>query len=226
MIYVTSDIHGDIEHFFSIVNTLKEDDVLYILGDVIDRGRNSLEILKIIQENKNIILIKGNHEWMLHQMIELYYVKDIFQKAYKQSLANYIENGGQHTFEHFLSLNEIEKDELYQYLKTLPYYAVVDNYILVHGGYNMKYYKEGTDVYDFLKSQYEFDILWVRDEFILHNSFPGYKTIFGHTVTHEISGEYKIWYSKDKIGIDCGAFLSSGKQALLRLDDLKEFYFE
>lgn len=37
MIYAVSDIHGDLAMYSHIVNMLKGDDLLYIVGDVIDR---------------------------------------------------------------------------------------------------------------------------------------------------------------------------------------------
>ncbi len=47
MIYVISDIHGNKRAWESIKKqiNLNEDDMLYILGDVIDRGRDGINIL-------------------------------------------------------------------------------------------------------------------------------------------------------------------------------------
>lgn len=48
MIYVTSDIHGRIRRFHSILDQidLKDEDSLYILGDVIDRNPDGIRILR------------------------------------------------------------------------------------------------------------------------------------------------------------------------------------
>ena len=62
-----SDIHGQYEAFLDILNKIKlsDNDSLYILGDIIDRGPKSLEIYNYIKDKHNIFLIKGNHEKMM-----------------------------------------------------------------------------------------------------------------------------------------------------------------
>ena len=48
MIYVMSDIHGQARRFHSILDqiALKDEDTLYILGDVIDRNPDGIRILR------------------------------------------------------------------------------------------------------------------------------------------------------------------------------------
>ena len=48
MIYVLSDIHGQSRRFHSILSQidLKDEDTLYILGDVIDRNPDGIRILR------------------------------------------------------------------------------------------------------------------------------------------------------------------------------------
>lgn len=67
MIYVMSDIHGCYDEFMKMIDLiqLKENDALYILGDVIDRGNGSLQILDYIMSHKNIKMLLGNHEDLL-----------------------------------------------------------------------------------------------------------------------------------------------------------------
>lgn len=71
MIYAVSDIHGDLAMYNHIVNMLKGDDILYIVGDVIDRGSSGIAILKDIMKRTNVELLLGNHEWMLLQSLLL-----------------------------------------------------------------------------------------------------------------------------------------------------------
>ena len=67
MHYVLSDIHGNEERFRSVLRKidLKEDDTLYVLGDVIDRGEEGVHLLRWMAEQPNVQLILGNHEAML-----------------------------------------------------------------------------------------------------------------------------------------------------------------
>ena len=75
MIYVTSDIHGCYDKFLKLLEEIKfsENDILYILGDIIDRGDKSIEMIKYVMKHNNIIMLLGNHESM---MIEAYENKD------------------------------------------------------------------------------------------------------------------------------------------------------
>ena len=67
MIYVTSDIHGNIERYRSVIDQIKlrPDDTLYILGDVIDRFPGGIDLLLEIMDTPNIKMLLGNHEYMM-----------------------------------------------------------------------------------------------------------------------------------------------------------------
>lgn len=71
MIYAVSDIHGDLAMYSHIVNMLKDNDTLYIIGDVIDRGSSGIAILRDIMKRTNVELLLSNHEWMLLQSLLL-----------------------------------------------------------------------------------------------------------------------------------------------------------
>lgn len=72
MIYVMSDIHGNLKNFNSIMEqiNLKESDTLYILGDVIDRYPDGIKILRKIMKMPNAKMLLGNHEYMMLNAIE------------------------------------------------------------------------------------------------------------------------------------------------------------
>lgn len=67
MIYVLSDIHGRLDRFEKMLKKidLQDSDTLYILGDVIDRGKDGIRILKKITEMPNAKMLLGNHEYMM-----------------------------------------------------------------------------------------------------------------------------------------------------------------
>ncbi|MGM9613298.1 MAG: metallophosphoesterase, partial [Butyricicoccus sp.] len=64
MIYCMSDIHGEIDRYHEMLNRIQfsEKDLLYIIGDVIDRGPGGIDIIKELMNTPNIILLLGNHE--------------------------------------------------------------------------------------------------------------------------------------------------------------------
>ena len=59
MTYVMSDIHGCYDKYVKVLEKINfsEGDILYILGDVVDRGPNGMKVLLNIAEHKNIILM-------------------------------------------------------------------------------------------------------------------------------------------------------------------------
>ena len=65
-VYVMSDIHGQYDMFMNLMEqiNLKAKDKLYILGDVIDRGTESMNVLFEMMKHPNIIPLIGNHELM------------------------------------------------------------------------------------------------------------------------------------------------------------------
>lgn len=68
MIYVTSDLHGyPLEKIKDMLNKVgfSNDDFLFVLGDVIDRGEDGIKIFKWMMAQPNMELIMGNHEAMM-----------------------------------------------------------------------------------------------------------------------------------------------------------------
>ena len=80
--FIISDIHGNGNLYYSVMSYLEniskgEDVILYINGDLIDRGIESGEILldvfERIKENNphfKIIYLAGNHELMMYEVFE------------------------------------------------------------------------------------------------------------------------------------------------------------
>ena len=67
-IYACSDIHGQYGLFQKMLKDIRfsDDDLLYIVGDVIDRGPESIPMLLDIMSRDNIICLLGNHELMMY----------------------------------------------------------------------------------------------------------------------------------------------------------------
>ena len=80
MIYICSDLHGRYDLWSALLAklNLRSDDTLYILGDVIDRGPEGVEILQDIMARPNVLPILGNHEltaafclpWLLEEITD------------------------------------------------------------------------------------------------------------------------------------------------------------
>ena len=215
--YVMSDLHACYDKFIKMLELIQfnENDELYILGDIFDRGDKPFEIVDYIVAHKNIYLIKGNHEQMF---IECYEEKNM-EVWY--------------TISAFTSGKQIEKKNsvyealVYSYLRKLPYIKVVDKFILVHGGLNFPKDYESLELEQFL-NQEENNCLWNRSNIGNEKKYRDYTVICGHTPVQAIEKmtDVKILKRYGTIYIDCGCSFQreNGKLACLRLEDMEEFY--
>ena len=218
-VYVISDLHGYYDLFIKLLEKISfsEFDLLYIIGDVWDRGPDSLKILFYIQEHDNIILIKGNHEYMMQEALYygVYYDDiDYPSKAFKLWIAN----GGNTTMENireYLQKDKLKHEDyrvvrsaflknLYEYLNNLPEYLEIEvnnqSYVLVHAGIDVKRPLDKQDLDT---------LLWIREGFYLQRGDLTKIYIFGHTPTALLNKDYSfnIWLDEvhhNKIGIDGG----------------------
>ena len=176
MIYVMSDIHGCYEEFLKMMDLieLKETDTLYILGDVIDRGKGSLQILDYIMSHKNIKMFLGNHEDLLLNWYDARF-KLFPYIIWKASTINMV------FLKQFKKLKKEEQEKYIQFLKCCKLYEIIEKndkeYLLVHGGINFR---------KSLEKQKRYQILWISKDFIMNKNNTNYTIIFGHTSIREI----------------------------------------
>ena len=59
-----SDLHGQFVLLQLMLNKIQftDEDELYILGDIMDRGPNSIDIYYFVKAMPNVHMIKGNHD--------------------------------------------------------------------------------------------------------------------------------------------------------------------
>ena len=230
MIYATADLHGySIEKFKKLLKkaNFSDDDFLFVLGDVIDRGEDGVEILRWLMEQPNVELILGNHEAMMLACAFLF--DEITDKSIEnisveglKSLELWRRNGGDVTINALSKTKASVRSEIFEYLHDCPLYDTVSigdkNYLLVHGG--LGNYQKGKKIREYTPS----DLLWARVYPSVRYS-DAFTTVLGHTPTCTYGGEYagKIYKADTWINIDVGAACGYAP-ALLRLDDMKEFY--
>lgn len=213
--YVMSDLHGCYDKFIKMLELVQfnDNDKLYIIGDIFDRGDNPLGILDYVISHKNIQLIKGNHEQMF---IDYYENED-------KDLWYY--NGGWSTYEQLLLKGYNYEVAVYKYLKKLPTVVVVDKFILVHGC--LKFSDNYNDlVLDDFLNQEEDTCLW-ENNVGFEKQYKDYTIVSGHTPTMIIEKDINsIIKRTGTIYIDCGCVFNqaNGRLACLNLDNMEEFY--
>ena len=236
MIYVMSDIHGNMRRFNSIMAQidLQPEDTLYVLGDVIDRHGDGVRILRRLMAMPNARVLLGNHEhMMLRALGEPYEPGDSPNPEECRFL--WYRNGGEVTHRYWKHIRKTLRAEVIAYLKSLPLqYDVQVNgrdYKLVHAAPVELYEAWG----DKSRTPTHFAV-WRRWE--TGDALPGgYTMIFGHTPTKHYAyhSPLRVYWGDNVIGIDCGSgypdrpedeFAPQGNLACLRLDDLQVFYSE
>lgn len=190
---VVSDIHGAIEKFDNVLKDASydpEEDQLIMLGDYIDRGPHSKDVVDKVQqlvEEDGAIAIKGNHD-------------DLFIRSqYDKSTRRIWEmNGAGSTRESYNG--DLEKMQRHrEWLENhLQLYYETENFIFVHAGLHPKVP---------LERQQEETMLWTR-----HTEEIG----LGKTVVHGHTPVQDVSYYEDQVDIDTGA-VYGGKLTILEL---------
>ena len=110
MIHVTSDIHGCYEKYLRLIERLdmKEADTLYILGDLVDRGGGGIEIIKDVMKRKNVVCLRGNHDYYALIFLKGFAVQDhgTEENRLKEAFRLWLEDGGATTFSAFSKLSD------------------------------------------------------------------------------------------------------------------------
>jgi len=213
--YIIGDIHGcfsKLQNIYAkIQNIIEDEDIIIFLGDYIDRGSDSynvIEFLISISDKHNIVFLKGNHESMLFEYINGDVDMDLFYY-----------NGGDKTVKSYkkhtgvFNIPESHMD----FLKNLALYYEGNNFIAVHAGLNPKI--------DNMEAQKEDDLLWIREQFFKADKTWEKTVIFGHTPTIYLTKKNSGIYhdeTRNIIGIDTGA-VYGGVLTCLRWPDKSEF---
>jgi serine/threonine protein phosphatase 1 len=172
--YAMSDVHGCYKTFDALLDKIQltKDDTLYLLGDLIDRGPGSKEVvdrvLQLMADGYQVDCLLGNHEWLL------------LNAPYDDNrMVNWLSrNGGAITLQSYNIYEDNYLEALPEahnkFYKRLQYIIELDDYILVHAGIN---FKDEDPLSDYTS------MLWIRDwqKYIQPELIGGKKIIHGHT---------------------------------------------
>lgn len=197
-IFVIGDLHGCPDEPALILRWLEEEegirdnDLVVLLGDYIDRGPDSKGVIDLALDFKRRYprtrFLKGNHEDMLLDFLG-------FGGHLGQA---FLYNGGLETIQSYgisvfappaEMVNAMPADH-FKFFCDVESILQIDDFICVHAGLNPL-----RDV----DTQNDNDVFWIRDEF-LHNIHSFNKTVvFGHTPHQDI-----FIHLPYKLGLDTG----------------------
>lgn len=231
MIYCVSDIHGEYDKFMRLLEKIhfSDSDVLYVLGDVFDRGPHPIQVLFEMMKHPNIIPIVGNHELMGITVLK-FLMKEITEEnigsiddRMVQSIINWQMNGSDTTTGEFHKLSLEKRQEVMKYLGEFSAYEEVSagnkDFLLVHAGLSNFSKRRSLDDYTLN------ELVWGRTDYEM-KYFDDVFVVSGHTPTQNIKQNPRpgyIYRANNHIAIDCGACFG-GRLAAICLDTDEEFY--
>jgi len=198
-VFAVGDIHGHADEIGALLDYLVDskglnaEDQLVFIGDYIDRGGASNRVIERMLEVKrtwpNSVFLKGNHEDMLLSFLGLGGSNGEF----------YLENGGATFFRSYgidaigslSAIREKLPESHLTFLRGLELGVATPGFIFVHAGLSPQ--RE-------LNQQTDEDMLWIREEFVLHPHPFGKTVVFGHTAFNQVFVDLPY-----RIGIDTGA---------------------
>jgi len=219
--YVIGDVHGRFRQLKQLERdvpwNLRNDRIIF-LGDLIDRGDGIREVvdevIRLKANNPNVVALRGNHEQMLLDCLELGDLAWLLP-----------ENGGQATIAQYgcplSTLREVDDIRIppshLDLFHSMPLYFEDETAIYVHAGLLPGSHPDETD---------EDILLWSRD-FTFYMHYSGKLCFFGHTPTRYLPREgkrhdYDIFMLSDCVGMDTGCEPEC-PLSCLRVDDFTLF---
>jgi len=214
--FVIGDIHGcaaTLRQLVDVVIHISQNDRLYLLGDLIDRGPDSKGVLDFVFELRKrgveVNSVRGNHEEM--------YLKGCGD-AYFMML--WSSNGGQTTLSSFQADGPGDIPGRYRDLmRSFPLYILLDDFVLVHAGLNFGL----PDPFEDTSA-----MLWTRSTYVDRQKIDGRRLICGHTPASRAQLEASL--NNNKITLDNGCVFGGrpdmGCLAALELESMTVYYQE
>ncbi len=190
MRYVISDIHGEYDLFLRLLEKIKfsQEDTLYVCGDIIDKGKEPLKLLRYIYSMPNARCILGNHEYS-------------FLKCYRAILETSPTNFDSVLYglrQYFDTQRELLDWDIVDWLDALPAYIEEEDFICVHAAAPLD---ENGNILP-LKDASPEELIYGRkfkEPTLIHNSPKC--VFFGHTETSAVCGKDRIiGYKRNPLG--------------------------
>jgi serine/threonine protein phosphatase 1 len=187
------DVHGHYDGLMKLLEVIvpASDDQIYFVGDLIDRGPKSAQVVQFVKEH-GFACVLGNHEQLL---------LDAFpdSKVSHLALQAWLQSGGQSTVASY-SKPEILLENL-DWMRTLPTHLDLGDIWLAHAGVHPKLP---------IQEQTAHEYCWIREEFhsMTEPYFPDKLIITGHTITFTLPGVAPGMLAQGSgwLDIDTGAY--------------------
>lgn len=222
MTYVISNVHGYYDKFKQMLKTIRfrDSDVLYLLGDLVDYGDQSMELIADVSMRYNVYPIAGEHDFtavrMLRGMDKLLATGDAPDAEFAAELTDWANHGGKVTLDAYRQLDDDMKEGVIDYLCDMALYEEVRvgdrDYFLTHAG--IADFDPDTDLEDYQPEDFTSVPADIDGVY-----FPDKTLIVGHLPDKS----EEIRRGEHVIAIDCGVAFG-GRLGCLCLESGEEFY--
>ena len=169
-IIAIGDVHGcllSLKKLIKLINP-EPDDQLVFLGDVIDRGDRSKEVVNYLIEldsSRSCHFLMGNHELMFLDYLE------------NQESTEWLANGGEAMLKSYNNSKELDfPNEHIAFLKSFHFFIETENYFFTHGGLDPELSIKNNLLY-YQPQDFCFQRIHMRPEFINSNTYNWEKTL-------------------------------------------------
>lgn len=218
-VFVVSDIHGHVRALDRALEMAQpgSDDVIFVLGDMVDRGPDPVGVIDLVRGLPNARVLMGNHEEMMFGAIA---------GGDDHEMMSWHMNGGFSTFEQLEALPRDRYADILDWIVALPTFAVVEvddrrrsaapgarrSHLLAHAGVDAARLRASLDARgiahdegsgyaaaspdDLLAAMIEQDVgdlLWIRSDFwtvptgLVGADGSGPVVVAGHTPSISLS---------------------------------------
>lgn len=218
-IYAVGDIHGRADLLQEICARIDADirmhrparPIQVFLGDYIDRGPQSREVIALLHERsrtQQVICLLGNHEaCLLEFLVNADVLAQWRQFGGLQTLISYglspspNPDAAERRMLATQLLHQMQPAHL-AFLRALPISYSHGRYFFVHAGV-----RPGVA----LDRQRKEDLLWIRDEFLISEDDFGKVVVHGHTPVREAE------LRRNRVNVDTGAY-ATGRLTCVKLE--------
>jgi serine/threonine protein phosphatase 1 len=224
-VYAVGDVHGRADLLSALLGRIDADlqhrpvprPVQVFLGDYIDRGPHSRQVIDLLVQRRRrhaTLCLKGNHETFAEQLlINPGVLPDWRAVGGLNTLLSYgVKASAKDNPREQLRVAEAFRAALpeshFHFIHGLALSLTCGDFFFAHAGV-----RPGVP----LRQQRREDLLWIREEFLLHEEDFGKIVVHGHTPAREPE------IRPNRINIDTGAY-ATGRLTCLVLED-EEMHF-
>ena len=158
MTFVVSNLYGRLDKFEKLINkiNLKDSDNLYILGNIVDFGEQSIELVNDISTRYNVYSVLGEHDYKAYLLLSEF--DRILREggapsvSFSKEMIAWAQNGGQATLEAFQKADSDSKEGFLDYLSDIPVFEEITlkngkEFVLTCSGIDN--FDKNTDLFDY-----------------------------------------------------------------------------